>query len=168
MGKWPVIRQVSLLGVLISSVIMVGLILLFRWIHPEYYLFDALLAYWGLHLIVRFGFSYHHRRGIRFHRKEDFENAISCFERSYRFFTRHRFLDRFRYLFLLSLSAMSYREMALINWAFCLVQVGEREKAIEKYKECLREYPHNRIARASLTMMGVTLEEDAGEGTVDL
>ena len=48
---------------------------------------------------------------------------------------------------------MSYREMALINTAFCFVQIGEFEQARSHYEQCLRRFPDSELANAALKSM---------------
>lgn len=66
-----------------------------------------------------------HRAGMKLTKKERFTEAIQHFEKSYEFFTRHTWMDKYRYLALLSSGRLSYREMALINIAFCSGQAGD-------------------------------------------
>src|SRR5205085_9239376 len=76
------------------------------------YLFYSLIV--GRLIIAR-----HHRRGIRLVRQRLFAEAITAFEQSLEFFTRHAWVDRFRSITMLSAAGLSYREMALGNIAFC-------------------------------------------------
>ena len=75
---------------------------------------------------------------------------------------RHRLYDNFGLyvvptslvsLFLLSSSRISYREMALINRAFCYTQIKEGEKAKELYKKALEEFPDSGMAKAGVNML---------------
>ena len=53
----------------------------------------------------------------------------------------------------LSSSKMSYKEMALVNIAFCYGQLGEGEKAREYYNAALKENPNNGMAIAALKLL---------------
>lgn len=107
-----------------------------------------------------------HRRGIRLSRNQHFEQAIAAFEESYEFFTRHPWIDRFRSLVLMSPSAISYREMALCNVAFCYTQIGNGRKATEVYRRTLAEFPDSGMAAAALRMLeSVGHSEPIGQGT---
>jgi tetratricopeptide (TPR) repeat protein len=94
-----------------------------------------------------------HREGIKLTKKYEFENAIPKFEDSFNFFTKNNYIDKFRFITLLSSSKMSYKEMALCNIAFCYSQIGKGEKAKEYYKKTLVEFPNNGIAKAGIKMI---------------
>jgi tetratricopeptide (TPR) repeat protein len=94
-----------------------------------------------------------HRRGIALFKKQDYEAAIPQFEKSYDFFSKHKWLDESRYLTLLTSSLMGYREMALLNIAFCYGQIGEGSKSKEYYQKTLAEFPDSEMAKASLKMI---------------
>lgn len=110
----------------------------------------------AVYLVISFGLRRFiprdHRAGIALSRREMFAQALPCFERSYEFFTRHRWLDDWRFITLLSSSRISYREMALLNIAFCYGQTGEGKKSLEYYERVAREFLDSRIAEASLKM----------------
>jgi tetratricopeptide (TPR) repeat protein len=116
-------------------------------------------AMWGAAVYLMYSFCSRtfipraHRRGIRLSQSQQYEEAIRAHEESYDFFTRHSWLDRYRAITMMSPSAMSYREMALINIAFAQSQIGNGEKAKEYYQQALDEFPHNGIAVAALNMI---------------
>jgi tetratricopeptide (TPR) repeat protein len=103
--------------------------------------------------VLRRGLSAAHREGIAELRRGNLESSIEAFKRSYDFFSHHSWLDRFRYLTLLSSSAYSYREMSLCNVAFLNGQLGRRDEAIAWYRRALQEFPTCSLARASLNLM---------------
>lgn len=80
-------------------------------------------------------------------------DAISYFQKSYDFFQRYSWLDRFGYLVLLNSSAISYREMALNNIAFSYGQAGDGENAKEYYEKTLLEFPNSTLACAGLNLL---------------
>lgn len=94
-----------------------------------------------------------HRRGIRLVRLGRYEEAIPCFEDSFRFFSRYPWIDTCRVLTLMSPSKMSYREMALCNVAFCHSQTGNGAKAKELYQSVLTAFPENPLAPVALRMI---------------
>jgi len=98
--------------------------------------------------------SFHHRRGIRLVRARQWADAASAFRQSYSFFSRHPWLDRYRAVFLMSSSAPSYREMALLNEAFALAQQGLHTEARSVYERTLIEFPDSPIAESALNLMG--------------
>jgi tetratricopeptide (TPR) repeat protein len=94
-----------------------------------------------------------HRRGTLLARNEQFEEAIRAHEESYAFFTRHAWIDRYRAITMLTPSAMSYREIALVNIAFAYSQMGDGAKAKEFYRRALDEFPDSGLASASLKLI---------------
>ena len=94
-----------------------------------------------------------HRAGMLKIAREDFENAILDFESSYDFFNQKSWVDKYRFVTTLTSSKITYREMALLNIAYCYAQLGNAEKAIEYYKWTLREFPESIIARNGLRMI---------------
>ena len=115
--------------------------------------------------VVRRVLSGDHRHGITLFRAKKFAEAAPYFEASYRAFSLHPWLDRFRWLILGSGSSMSYREMALCNAAFCYAQVGDGARAKGLYEQVLREFPENSIATASLNLIRSGQQIDATEKT---
>lgn len=108
-----------------------------------------------------------HRKGIKFLRKGLFDDAIPLFEKSYGFFKKNEWIDRYRGITLLSFSRTSFTEMALLNIAFCYGQDGNVNKAIEYYEKALSQFPKSEIAKTSLKMCESQknrTEQGTGEG----
>jgi tetratricopeptide (TPR) repeat protein len=82
-----------------------------------------------------------------------FDKAIPFFEKSVDFFATHKWVDKFRYVVLLSSSKMTYKEMGLCNIAFCYAQIGNGTKALEYYELVLGEYPECGLAKAGMNML---------------
>jgi hypothetical protein len=94
-----------------------------------------------------------HRRGVRLIRDRQWEAGLLAFQSSYRHFSAHPWIDRWRALALLSDSAASYREMALVNVAFCLSQLGRGPEAKIAYERAAQEFPDSPTARAALALI---------------
>ena len=94
-----------------------------------------------------------HREGMQKVKAEDFNDAIDLFVESYEHFSRYPWLDVYRYVLLGSDSAYAYREMDLLNIAFCYGQLGNSEKCREYYQQALIEYPDNKMATLALRMI---------------
>jgi tetratricopeptide (TPR) repeat protein len=94
-----------------------------------------------------------HRKGLSLYKENRFLEGIDSFQKSYDFFCQHNYLDKYRYLLLLSSSKMGYKEMALNNIAFGYSQIGDGKKAKEYYERLLLEFPKNGIAKAALKMI---------------
>lgn len=104
-----------------------------------------------------------HRTGIQFLRANAFAPAIQQFERSYALFARLPWLDNFRWLTLLSPSALSYREMALNNMGYAFVQLKKYGKARERYQQLLDEFPDGEMADAARTVIASIDKRSAAE-----
>jgi hypothetical protein len=113
-----------------------------------------LVTSYGLRLVL----LHDHRAGIKAVHAGDPEKAIRHFEASYRFFSSRAWLDRWRSVLLLSASGASYREMALVNVAFCEAQLGRRDEARATYARALAEFPGSPIATAALNLLGPSAE----------
>ena len=150
----PVVHQERWLGYLPLVILYVAILIPLAarnvW-HPEAVAFGVVLS---LRLILWKVVGWSHRRGMSLVKKERWADAVPCFERSYEFFTKHRWVDRWRALTMLSASKMEYRELALVNLAFCHAQLGESAVARTYYRLALTEYPQNKMARMALRLMG--------------
>jgi len=91
-----------------------------------------------------------HKKGMKAVKQNEFNGAIEYFKQSVDFFTKKKWLDKYRAVTMFSASKMCFREMGLCNIAFCYSQTGQAEKAKALYEEILEEYPDNGIAYYSL------------------
>jgi tetratricopeptide (TPR) repeat protein len=150
----PLVRQASISGNAVTVAVVVALAA-GGWLVTN----SATGVVWGMGIyfayawLTRLLIPRDHRRGIRLVRQGRYEEAIQAFENSLSFFTRHSWIDRLRAITMLSPSAMSYREMALCNTAFCYSQIGQGAKSKAIYQSVLAEYPDNLLAPASLRML---------------
>ncbi|HSI89960.1 MAG TPA: tetratricopeptide repeat protein [Adhaeribacter sp.] len=156
----PIIRQVNWLAIAFQLGVFVALIYLFQWLEVGTPSLMAVAAYLALAFALRFFLAKYHRYGMLFIKRNEFENAIPYFEASYEFFRENAWLDRFRAIFLLSSSKISYKEMALVNIAFCYSQLGNGPQARAYYKQALQEFPDSGIARAGLNMLNANGNDD--------
>lgn len=84
-----------------------------------------------------------HRKGLYYIRKGELEGAIFAFRKSYDFFQKYNWLDEYRAFTLFSLSALSYKEMALMNIIYCHAQLG-RDTEVKQVQQRLKsEFPNN-------------------------
>jgi len=113
----------------------------------------AAVVYLVLRFLLQSVVAKDHRRGIRKIQQHKFEEALDCFKRSTEFFTQNSWVDRYRFITLLSSSKMTYREISLCNWAFCLSQMGRGEEAIALYQDILKQYPDNYLATNTLRVL---------------
>lgn len=103
--------------------------------------------------ILRVIISRDHRQGMMLAKRGKYAEAIPFFEKSFSFFTKQAWVDKYRFITLLSVSGMTYREMALNNIAFCYGQLGNGEKSTEYYEKTLELFPGNGMAKASLNLI---------------
>jgi tetratricopeptide (TPR) repeat protein len=149
----PIIRQIAWISVVPQALLILLII----------YIYDLLgfsePALWGAatSIILSFGLrnliAKSHRQGIKLVKEQKFKDAISFFEESVTYFSKNKWVDKYRFLTLLSSSKMCYREMGLCNIAFCHSQIGNGLKAKEIYQQVLTEYPENRLASVALNML---------------
>lgn len=148
--KIPVVRQYSYIAFFVHLAVLFvvcslwGWVVGGKWFLLSYVIYAAVLV--GVPLLV----ASDHKRGMRLLMREEFGEAIPCFMASYDYFERNRWVDRFRYVAVMSSSKMSYREMALCNVAFCYGQLGDCERMREYYERTLREFPDNVLAKTAL------------------
>jgi tetratricopeptide (TPR) repeat protein len=153
-SRLPVVRQISWLATIPQLVVLgicVGLGLLL--------VESQLGAAWGAlaYLVYSFGsrgiLLRNHQRGMHLLSVGAHADAIEAFRASYAFLSRQRWLDRFRSVTMMSPSAISYREMALLNIAYALGQSGRGAEAKECYRLALGEFPDSALAKATLKLI---------------
>src|SRR5574343_93684 len=131
----PTVRQTAWVS-LIPQLFFMGIIIfvyhLIEFKNP--FLYGALT-----YLIISFGLrnlvAKDHRQGMNLVKQQQFEMAIPLFENSVEFFTKNNWIDKYRFLTLLSSSKMTYKEMGLCNIAFCYSQTCNGQKAKEYYEQ---------------------------------
>lgn len=119
----------------------------------------GVVVYWAIHFILEFCIPHNHRKGILLCKKGSYIQAIEEFKKSYNFFCKHTWIDKYRYLTLQSSSRASYAEMALINIAYCYVQSNNIKLAKEYYQKALELFPDSEMAKGALNMLS-TFESD--------
>ena len=102
-----------------------------------------------LEAITKYAVERPNRRGMALVVKGQFEQAVPHFEAACKFYTRHAWIDRFRYLLIIS-ARMSFREMALVNLAVCHAQIGNGTKSKQYYQQALAEFPKSALAQMAL------------------
>lgn len=150
----PVVRQISWLALLpqlaaLGGAMGIGVLLT----QASSGIVLGAAAYLAYSIGSRMLIARAHRRGMRRYRNQQYAAAIQAYEESYEFFARNTWIDRFRAVFMMSPSAISYREMALCNIAFCFTQLGDGQKAESYYRRALDEFPDSGLASAALRMI---------------
>ena len=153
-GK-PIIRQISWLFVIPQFLLMGLLILLFGILIKPFIaaLYMALFIYLLISYSLRLGIPRSHRKGVSYFKENRYSLALEEFKKSYEFFTEHIWIDKYRFITLMSASKISYTEMALLNIAFCYGQMGQGEMSKKYYEISLHEFPDSQIAKTSLNMI---------------
>jgi tetratricopeptide (TPR) repeat protein len=150
------VREVAWGLVLPQLAILLSLMALGGLLWPSQGPIPGAILYLGLSYGLKYGVARDHKAGLSLVRRGNFEGALQRFRQSLRFFEQYPWVDRYRPVTLLSPSRMSYTEMALLNMAFCEVQLGRRAEARALYETCLTRFPDSVLAASSLRMMGPT------------
>ena len=149
----PVVRQIAWAYFIPQFLLVFCLIFVYTFAGVPEAPWYAIVTYLILSIVLRNLIARKHREGMRLVRQRRFDEAIPLFEESVNFFTRNSWIDKYRYLTLLSSSRMSYREMGLCNIAFCYGQTNNGAQAKNYYERVLQEYPKNGLAIAGLNML---------------
>lgn len=152
--KPPVVRQTSWLMVipqLIVLLICVGISAALFWNRLGLFAVSLGAVFYLVYSVLSRGLlTRHHRRGMDLTRREEYPQAISEFEQSYAFFSKYAWVDQYRSVTMMTPAAMSFREMALINIAYCQRKLGDIRKAKATYERVLQEFPNSVMARSGL------------------
>lgn len=148
-----VMGRINWLGLAVQFAIIFGLYWLFR----EVSFFDPILLAAITHAILarvlRNLLAKNHRKGIRLVRAGQFESAIPEFEKSVEKFKKHKWLDQYRVITMLSATGTSYLAMGYTNLGFCHSQLGHKEEAKQYFQTVLALDPGNGNATAALNML---------------
>lgn len=152
-SKVPTVRQTNWISIIPHLIIMGAIIFICYLINPEKAFLYGAMTYLLVSFSLRNLIPKDHRNGIKKNNSEKFEEAILDFQKSYTFFKKYEWIDKYRFITLLSSSKMSYREMALANIGFCYSQIGNGVKSKEYYQRTLAEFPESGLAKSALKMM---------------
>ncbi|MDO5972797.1 tetratricopeptide repeat protein [Flavivirga jejuensis] len=152
-SKIPIVRQTAWISI-VPHLMVMGLIMLiwYQFNKTEFILYGA-ITYLIISQLLRRVIAKEHKAGMLKVKLEKFEEAIPLFKNSYEFFKRNDWIDKYRFLTLLSSGRMTYKEMALINIAFCYGQSGNGKLSKEYYERALNEYPKSGMAKAGLRLL---------------
>lgn len=149
----PIIKQIAWVNFIPQAVYIALFFGLFYSLGVKNPFVPAVLIWFALASALQNLVPREHRRGMALVKQGDYASAIEHFKNSYDYFTRNTWVDKYRSVVLLSISRISYREMALLNVAFCYSQTGEGEKAKEYYNRVLEEFPNSIMAQTALNML---------------
>ncbi|SMC72422.1 tetratricopeptide repeat protein [Moheibacter sediminis] len=160
MANTPIIRQVAWWALIPQLLFMWLLVFVFYLLSVEQFILFGALSYLMISFLLRNLIPTNHRKGIKLTKELKFQEAIAEYKKSIQFFTKHSWLDKYRYLVLLNSSKMGFREMGLCNIAFCYGQIGNVNEAEKYYNRVLNEFPKNGIAQTGIRMINSIREND--------
>ncbi len=166
-GK-PIVRQVAWLSLMPQMLVLAVLIAVFTALEIEEPVIISVFVYLIYSIGSRYLISISHRKGISAFKQGDYTSALQNFEESYKFFQKYRWIDKWRFLILLSSSKISYREMALLNIAFCYSQLGEGVKSKQSYEKVLIHFPDSQMAVAALNMIDAVAKNTEQGNAADI
>lgn len=140
-SKFPVVRQINWLAFVLHMFVIV----LSTWWFGVF----GIVIYLVLFLLMRQMIAGKFRKGMRLLKNENFDNAIICFQDSYVFFNKHMLLNKYIGI-IISVSKITYKEMSLLNIAYCHIMKKDGAKAKETYEQTLYEFPNSTIAKNAL------------------
>ena len=123
------------------------------------------LTYFTLAWTLRLILQHHHRKGMQFLRRKNYEAAAEAFRNSQRFYESHPWVDQYRFITMFSSSAIPYWQMALNNLGICYLYMGENTKALITFKELAElnsAFPY--IDKTIQTIQSHIDEEESTEG----
>lgn len=158
----PTIKQTNWIAVITQVVFMAVLIIIYYLLDIDEPVLLGALTYLILSYGSRSYFAKDHKKGINLIKLNDYSGAIKSFEKSVAYFRENKWIDKYRFLTLLSASKISYIEMGLNNIAFSYAQMGNGNKAKYYYQEILNEFPDSNLAKTALNMLksGQNIEEE--------
>jgi tetratricopeptide (TPR) repeat protein len=149
----PTISQISLISLFFQLLLVAFFTYFYHDLDFAFAFIFGALTYSILAISLRNFIAKEHRHGFKLVKQQKFAEAIPLFENSVHFFTQHAWVDKYRFLTLLSASKLTYKEMGLCNIAFCYSQTNNVQKAIEYYELVLKEFPNNGMAITGLRMI---------------
>ncbi len=106
--------------------------------------FSYITLAWTLRLTLQ----RHHRKGMKFLRRKQYEQAAASFRSSYQFFTDYPWIDRYRFVTMFNSNAIPFQQMALNNQGICCLHLGKNKEALEAFQKLAElngSYPNIRI-----------------------
>lgn len=123
-----------------------------------------LLTYYPITMLLRNILQGDHRQGIKRLQENKLEEALVCFEKSEAFFTKHEWVDKYRFLTMLNSSAYSFREMSLQNQAYALIRLERKDEAAQRLEKLLAIAPWREDAAKALEELRAEARQDETAG----
>lgn len=148
----PVVKQVNWIFVIPQLVIIGLVIFIFYLLGTEEPLLYGALTVALFSLTMKIFIPKHQRKGMNFIKSNQYEQALKVFQKSNEFFSKHKLIDKYRYLILLSASRISYLEMSMLNMAYCHAFLGDGSKSKDLYQKIFEQFPDSKMAQSALKM----------------
>jgi hypothetical protein len=100
--------------------------------------------------------------GVSLMRQDRFEEAIPFIEKDINYYTERAWIDKFRFVLMISSSGRSFREISLCNMAYCLLQTGKVKECTALYESVLTQYPGNVVAKTQLNTINIVTKSVKG------
>jgi tetratricopeptide (TPR) repeat protein len=152
-SKVPTIKQIAWISLIPQLGLLALLMAAYYYFEVEEFILYGAATYLVISYLLRTQIPKQHREGMFLVKRQDFAAAIPRFEKSFDYFTKNEWIDKYRYFILLSSSRASYKEMALINIAFCYSQIGDGDMAKKYYNKTLDLFPGSMMASTALKMI---------------
>ena len=117
-----------------------------------YAFFIYLLVSYSLKFLLIPGSTF---TGVKLMREDRYEEAIPYIDQDIAYFTQRSWIDRYRFLLMISSSPRTHMELCLCNKAWCLLQTGKVNESKALYESVLSEYPGNIIAITQLNTINM-------------
>jgi hypothetical protein len=148
----PFVKQETVWLAIVPHILVIGILCMIyhQWDRKNYFAFafiTYLIIWYGLRTIA---YPRDVHKSIRLIKEEKFGEAIPYIERSIQYYNKHSWIDKYRFLLMVSSSKRGIRESSICNLGFCLLQSGNAKAAKEVYEDVLRQYPENTIAKIQL------------------
>jgi len=149
-SKVPFVKQETVWLAFVPRLLFIGIFcLIFYQIDKHNFFILAFVLY----LIVLLGlrkllFPKVIHKGINFIKEGKFDEAIQPIQKTIEYYTKNDWVDKYRFLLMISSSKRTIRESSICNLAYCPLQTGETKKAKcfksisgEHYsKKCFKNY----------------------------
>ncbi len=156
-SKVPFVKQETNWLAFIPKLAVIGILCLcFYPLDKQSFFLIAFFAYFMLTLLARWLFFPNALyEGITLIKQAKFQEAIPVIQVTIDYYTKHSWIDKFRFLLLISSAKRTIRESSICNLAYCYLQTGNIQKAKEIYHDVLLQYPENINAKSMLNTINL-------------
>lgn len=162
-SKVPFIKQETNWIALVPKLSVIGLLCLcFYQIDKNNFYIIAVFVYFMLTLIARrLFFPAVMYKSIKLIKEGKFGQAIPLIQKTIDYYSKKPWIDKFRFLLLISSSKRTIREGSLCNLGYCYLQIGEIKRAKEIYQNVLAQYPENINAKSTLDTINILTSDNS-------